>query len=149
MFDVSKTIEQNARKKIKEGTAKYFLSCINNLLSESRRMTTPLGKIIRTDIANRMDPTSRPTIAHLNQATVPGHNDPNHFPIGILNSGIDFPRSGNNIDNRTGMKPQGPTVTTIPDSNRANNCSIFESVSIALDIVSRFSPWYVTMKCES
>ena len=112
-------------------------------------MTTPLGTIIRTDTANRMDPTSRPTIAHLNQATVPGHNDPNHFPIGILNSGIDFPRSGNNIDNRTGMKPQGPTVTTIPDSNRAKNCSIFESVSSALDIVSRFSPWYVTMKCES
>ena len=53
--------------------------------------------------------------------TGPGHNDRNHFPIGSLNSGIDVPRSGRNIDNRTSMKPQEPIVTTIPDSNREKN----------------------------
>ena len=65
--NVSKKIGQNARKKFRSGTAKYFLTCNNNLLEESRQMTTPLGKSLRNDIANRTDPTSQPTIIHFKQ----------------------------------------------------------------------------------
>ena len=43
---VSKTIEQNAIKNIKAGTAKGFLTCLDNLLVESIRITTLLKKSI-------------------------------------------------------------------------------------------------------
>ena len=42
----NKTIEQIAMKKIKAVTEKYFIPCLDNLLVESRKMTTPLGKSI-------------------------------------------------------------------------------------------------------
>ena len=64
-----------------------------------------IANTLRTDTENWMDLTIQPTIFHLNQATGPGHNERNHFPIGCLNSGIDVPRSGRNIDNPTGMNP--------------------------------------------
>ena len=83
-FDVSKTIEQNTSKIIKSGTAKDLLTCIGNMLAEPRRKTTPLGKSIRTDTVNPMYPNSQPNILHLKQATGPGHNVRNHFPIGSL-----------------------------------------------------------------
>ena len=38
---LNKTQEKN-----KAGAAKYFLACIDNILAESRRITTPLGKSI-------------------------------------------------------------------------------------------------------
>ena len=107
-------------------------------------MTTPHGKSLRTEKVNRTDPTSQPTIVHLKQATGPGHNERNHFPIRIFNSGIDVPRSGRNIDNHTGMKPKGPIMTKISESNRVNNCYIFDSVNKTLDIASTVLPWYGT-----
>ena len=77
-------------------------------------MTTPLGESLRTDTSNWTDPTSQTTIAHINQVTVPGHNNWNNFPIGSLNGGIDVPRSGRNVDNRNGIILQVPIMTTIP-----------------------------------
>ena len=44
--DASKTIEQNESKKIKAGTAKYFLTCIENLrveYPESISLSTTFG----------------------------------------------------------------------------------------------------------
>ena len=40
--NASTTIEQNMSKKIKAETSKYFLTCIDNLLEESRQMDTPI-----------------------------------------------------------------------------------------------------------
>ena len=96
-----------------------------------------------------MEPTSQPTIVHLKQATGPVHNDRNHFPIGILNSGIDVPRYGRNIYNQSGMKPQVPIVTTIPESSIEKNCNIFYSVRNTSDLVCRVLPWHVTIKSET
>ena len=48
--DPSKTMKQNASKTIETGTATYFLTFIYNLLSESRQMTMPLGKIITRNL---------------------------------------------------------------------------------------------------
>ena len=45
-FDGSKTIEHNVSKIIKAGTAKYFLTCIDNILAESRQTTTLIRKSI-------------------------------------------------------------------------------------------------------
>ena len=80
--------------------------------------------------------------------TGPGHSDQNHLPIGSLNSGIDVPRSGRNIDNPTGMNPQGPIVITISESNRANNCDIFNLVRKTSHLTYRGSPLYGIMKSE-
>ena len=93
-----------------------------------------------------MDPTIQPTIVHLNQATGPGHSDQNHFPIRILNSGIDIPRSGRNIDNLFGMNLQVPIVTKTPKSNIDNNFYIFEFFSRTLDFAYRALLWRGTMK---
>ena len=79
-----------------------------------------IAEKLRTDTANRNDPTIKKTTVHLNKATGPGRSDRNHFPIGSLNSGITITRSGRNIYNNTGMNPQGHIVTTIPEYNRAN-----------------------------
>ena len=68
----------------------------------------------RTDTEICTDPIIQTTIVQFNQATLPGHNYRNHFPILSLNSGINVPISGRNIDNPTEMKLQGPIVTTIP-----------------------------------
>ena len=112
-------------------------------------MTTPLGKSIRTVIENWTDPTSPPTIIHLKQETGPQQNDQNQFPIRILNSGIDVPRSGLNIDNCTGMKPQGPIMNTIPESNRVKNLDILDSFRKTSDLSYMVFPWHVTMKKET
>ena len=77
-------------------------------------MTTAHRKSLRTDTENHTDPTSQPIIVHLNQETVPGHNNQNQFPIGCFKSGINVPRSGQNIDKITEIKPQVPIVTIIP-----------------------------------
>ena len=47
------------------------------------------------------------------------------------------------------MNPQGPISTTIPESKRANNFNIFESVSRASDISYRGFTWHGKMKSES
>ena len=73
-----------------------------------------IANTLRTDTDNRTDPTIQPTIVHIDQATKRVQSDQNHFPIGILNSGIGVPIYGRNIDNHTGMNPQGPIITTIP-----------------------------------
>ena len=46
IVDTNKIFEQNASKTIKAGTEKYFLACIDNLLSELIQMSTPLGESI-------------------------------------------------------------------------------------------------------
>ena len=102
--------------------------------------TTKIGRSItiantlRTDTENRTDPTIQPKILHPKQATEMVHSECNHFPIRNLNSGIDVTIYGRNIDNPTGMNPQGPIGTTIPESNRANNCNIFDLVISTSDL---------------
>ena len=73
-----------------------------------------IASTLRADTVNQTDLTIQPTIIHFKQATGPGHSDRNHFPIGILNSGIYVPRFRSNIDNYAGLNPQGPIVATIP-----------------------------------
>ena len=76
-----------------------------------------IARTLRTDTANWTDPNIQLIIVHTKQATGLGHSDWNHFPIGILNSVVGVPISRHNIDNRTGLNPQGPIVTTITESN--------------------------------
>ena len=146
---MSKTIEQNTIKIIKSGTSKDLLTCIGNMLAEPRRKTTLLGKSIRTDTVNPMYPNSQPNILHLKQATGTGHNVRNHLPIVSLNIGIDVTRSGWYIDKHTGMKPQGPIATMIPESNREKICNIFDLVGKNLDLAYSGLPWHGKMKSES
>ena len=83
-------------------------------IGESIKYSMGISNPFRADTLNRTDPTIQPTTAHCNQAAGLGHSDKNHFPLVILDSGTDVPKSGWNIDNRTGINPQGPIVTTIP-----------------------------------
>ena len=71
-----------------------------------------------TDAKNMRNPIIQPAIVQLYQETTTVHSDQNHSPLGSLDSGTDIPISGRNIDNRTGMNPQGPIGTTILESNR-------------------------------
>ena len=64
-----------------------------------------IANTLKYGTKNRTNPTIQPTIFHFKQSTKQGNSDWNHSPIGSLNSGIDVPRSGRNIDNRTGMNP--------------------------------------------
>ena len=99
-------------------------------------------KIVWTPLFNQLLPSSG---KWLEQDTVIGTTP----PLRILNSGIDVPRSGRNIDNCTGMNPQGPIVTKIPEYNRANNCNIFKLIIKPLDLAYMVLPWHDTMKSES
>ena len=63
--DASKTIEQYTIKTVKAVKAKYFLTCIENLLAESKEMTTSIGKSLRINTVNWTDPTIQQTIFHL------------------------------------------------------------------------------------
>ena len=103
---------------------------------------------LRNDTDNRTDPTTQPTIFHLKQSTLTRHSDRNHFPIGILDSGIHVPRSGWNIYNRTGMNPQRPIGNTITYSNISNNCNISDTVSSASSLSYRGLTWHRKMKIE-
>ena len=122
--DARKRIEPNASKRINPNARNCFEQIASkqkeiarnqntyapNLKSHLDNLTipslnTPLGKSLRTDIENWTDTTTQPTIFHLKKSNGLGHIEPNPFPIGSLNSGIDVPISGRNIDNRTGMKP--------------------------------------------
>ena len=47
------------------------------------------------------------------------------------------------------MNPQGPIVTTISDSNRENNCDIYDSVIRTSHIFYRIWAWNGTTKNES
>ena len=78
----------------------------------------------------RQTPIIQPSIVHTNRATGPEHSCQNHFPIGILNSGIDFPRSRCHIDNRTDTNPQGTIGIPHPQVTRTRmrKCNIFNSV---------------------
>ena len=108
-----------------------------------------ITKTLRADTANCMDPTIQPTIIHFKQETGPGHSDRNHFPIGGLNSDIWVPRSRLIIDNHAVMNPQGHIVTTIPESNRRNNCNIFKFVIRTSDLVYIRLPWNGKIKSGS
>ena len=52
------------------------------------------------------------------------------------------------MDNLTGVNPQGPTGTIIPETNSACNCNIFNSISSKSDISYRGSSWHGTAKNE-
>ena len=54
-FEVGKTIKKNASKKVKAVKAKYFLTCIKNILAQSIQMTTLFGKIITRDQMTGME----------------------------------------------------------------------------------------------
>ena len=47
------------------------------------------------------------------------------------------------------MKPQEPIVTTIPESNRSNNCEIIDYIIKTSNLSYRVSPWHGKMKSES
>ena len=159
---MSKTIEQNAREIIdfksylgnmiqeaKLLTAQLGKSITRNLMTGTEQpaqvlLPTEIGGSVqfsvgivnqfRTHKSNRTGPTIQQTIVQSKKATGPGQSDWEYFPLTSLDSGTDVPRSGNNIHNRTGMNPQGSIVTMIPYSNSANNCGIFESVRVILDL---------------
>ena len=103
---------------------------------------------LRAGTENRTDPTIKKTIVHFKQTTVPGKIDQNQFPISNLNSGIDVPIHGYNIDNRTGINPQGPIVTTIQESNKTKNCDIFHSFIRTTDLDYGGLPWRIMIKSE-
>ena len=46
------------------------------------------------------------------------------------------------------MNLQGPTMTTIPESNRLRNCDFFNSVRKMSYLAYRSLPWYVTLRSE-
>ena len=100
----------------------------------------------RTETANQRDPTIQPTIVPFKQANVPGNSDHKYFPIGSLNSGMDVPRSAQNIDNLTDMNPWGTIVTTKPEYNRENNCNVLELVIRTSYLAYRVLTWNGTMK---
>ena len=158
--NASTKIDPNESNKIKKNVSKqekntrnktaytpHFKYYLDTLLIPS--LITTIGKILRTDTANLRYPTIQPTTVHLKQATGLGHSDHNHLPIGSLNRGIIIPRSRRNIYNRTVMKPQGPIVTTILESNRENNHNISNLVRKTPDIAYRVSPWHGTTKNET
>ena len=108
-----------------------------------------IANTLRTDTENHKDPNIQPTTIHIKQSSRPRHSERNHFHIGSLNSGIDVPRYGWNIDNRTEMNPQRPIITTISESNISNNSGIFDSVSKTLDLAYRPPLWHIIMKNET
>ena len=82
----------------------------------NKRVCTIIGRYLKTiqeSHKNGNNPTIQPTIVHSNQSIVPVHIDWDYFPLGGLYSVTDVPRFRWNHDNRTGMNPQGPIVTTI------------------------------------
>ena len=78
-------------------------------------------ELFETHTANKRDPTIQLTIVHFNQLSTPGHIAWYNSPLGSLDSITGDPRSRRNIDNRTEMNPQGPIVTTIPESKNTRN----------------------------
>ena len=64
-----------------------------------------IAKPLKTDTENRTDPTIQLTVFQFKQVTRPGNSHRKNFPIGGFNSGIDVPRSRQNIDTHTGMNP--------------------------------------------
>ena len=110
------------------------------------RRSVSITNTLKAETENLAEPTIQPTIIHCDRETGTGHSDRNHLLIGILNSGIDVPISGWNIDNHTGMNPHGLIVTTIPESNISNNCYIFDSVRRTSDIAYMGLEWNYTIK---
>ena len=103
----------------------------------------------KTYKANQMNPNIQPNIFHLIHLTGPVHSGWIHFPISILESGIDVPIYRQNIGNSNEMNPQGPILTMIPESNRENNCNIFDFIRRTSDISYRGSMWYIIVNIES
>ena len=110
--------------------------------------TTEIGGSVSITNTLGSDTANRTAIILFKQATVPGHSDRNHLPIGSFNGGIDVLRSRQNIDKCNGMNPQGPIVTTIPESNGYNNCNIFDLVRRTLDLSYSILAWNGTMTSE-
>ena len=124
----------------------HFKAYLENLPIPKIGGYVSITNTLRTDKVNQKEPTIQPTIFHLKQATGPGHSDKNHLPIDSLNSGIDVPKYGQNIDNRTRMIPQETIATTITESNIANNYDIIYFINKKSYIACRGSPYHGTIK---
>ena len=83
------------------------------------------------------------------RATRRGNSDWGYLPLSSFDSGPDVLISWWNIDNHTGMNPQGPIVTTIPYLNSASNYNIFNSIIKTLDLAYRASLCHCAEKIES
>ena len=103
----------------------------------------------RTNTVNQKDPTIHPTTVQSNHTNGQWHSDQDYLHLSSLDSGTDVTTSVRNIDNRTGMKPQGPTVTKIPESNSAINRNVFDSVRRTSDITYRGLSWNDADKIEN
>ena len=88
--NASKIINPNARNCFEQIASKQKEIARNqntyapNLKSHLDNLTipslnTPLGKSLRTDIENWLDPTIQPTIFNLKQVTRPGQSDQNQY----------------------------------------------------------------------
>ena len=177
---MSKKIEKKAIKTFKARTEKYILACINNLLAESRLLTTLFGRnpakqipISATDQSTNTNCTrvkhlSLPEvtivskyiaigsarfgdklIAESNQAIYSidkrGQGDW-ESSFGSWKSGnglsVDFGRKAS--EKEIGMNLSRNIIIPLPQINKPkmSNRDIF-------DLVSRGSPWHVTMKSKS
>ena len=102
----------------------------------SKTFSVGIAYPFRTHRANCNKPNIQPTIIHCNQETVWGNSDWYYCPLGSLDSGTDVQIRGygHNIDNRTGMNPQGPIGTIIPGTNSESKWNIFDSFSKNSDL---------------
>ena len=58
-------------------------------------------------------------------------------------------RYGRNIDNCTGVNPQGPTGTIIPETNSTKRFNTFDYIIGTSDLSYRILLWYGAEKSES
>ena len=108
-----------------------------------------IAKPFRTHPENWTDPTIKQTIVQYKQATGQGNSDRDYFQLGSFYSGTDVTRYRRNIDNCTGMNPQGSIVTMAPESNSVINCYIFDFSRRMLDLTYKGSPWHGAAKSEN
>ena len=92
----------------------------------SENISVGIAHLFRTHRANRNDRTIQPTIIHSNQSSGQGHSDGDYSPLGSLDSGTDAQRggSGRNIDNCTGVNPQGVTGVSVHAPRQRNSTYI-------------------------
>ena len=109
-----------------------FLVCIVNPFSKHK--------------ANQTDPNIQSITVHSNKTTLPGHSDNYYFPLRSLYSVTDVTISGWNIYRRTGINPQRPIFTTIPNPNSTSNYDIIDSIIVMSDIAYRGLMWHGVAK---
>ena len=149
-YSLNTTLGKSITLNLMMSTAQLSQVSLQTEIAGSVKFLVGIVNPFRTQTANRTDPTIRTTVVHSNQATRPGHSYKDYVLLGSLDSGTDVPRSSRNIDKRTWMNPQGPTVTTkIPESNSASNRNIFHLVNQIPDLTDRVLRWHGIEKSES